>query len=79
MARPRKKVDNPNIPPIEEITDKSKYIVRKVYNENQLEETLNYICGEGYEVQQIFLRSYFVPSSPEHRQMYYAIIFRRIA
>lgn len=54
-----------------------KYKVIKVFNENQLEETLNKMVEDGYEVQQIFLRSYFVAANHQ-RQMYYAVIFKKI-
>lgn len=53
------------------------YIVKKVYNENELEDTLNETVEQGYEVYQIFLRSYFVPSA-KTRGLYYSIIFKQI-
>lgn len=54
-----------------------KYLVKKVYDENQLEDTLNNTVEEGYEVHQIFLRSFFVPVNNK-RTLYYSIIFKRI-
>lgn len=53
------------------------YRVVKVYNENELEDTLNQYVEDGYEVHQIFLRSFFVPSNKQ-RGLYYAIIFKLI-
>jgi len=54
-----------------------KYLVKKVYDENQLEDTLNNTVEEGYDVHQIFLRSFFTPANKQ-RTLYYAIIFKRI-
>lgn len=53
------------------------YRVVKVYDEAQLEDTLNNVVAEGYDVHQIFLRSYFVPMTKQ-RGLYYSIIFKRI-
>jgi hypothetical protein len=54
-----------------------KFVVKKVFDESQLEDVLNNTVEEGYDVHQIFLRSFFVPSN-KSRGLYYSIIFKRI-